>query len=204
MKFKMSSVPVLFVLCLACGVAVGLAPAAAAKEVPGAPLDHVSIHVSSISKDTPVRVQAFPSTDASMGHAKKAAHQEQAKRMMKESPGLLLNSLVSKLEAAGFSDVAVLEAGAEAPSDAYVIEGEFTVLHPGSQQERIWFGLGAGKSKTCIAGKVTQGGKTLADFQNCRVGVTWTKSEHQIEEDATETGANITGFMHHWAEGDYK
>ena len=170
----------------------------------GAPLDHVTIHVSSISKDTPVRIRPFPAANASMGHAKKAEHREQAERMKQEVPGLLLTSLVNKLKAAGFADVAVLEKDEQAPEKAYIIEGKFTVLHPGSQQERIWLGLGAGKSKTCVAGRVTdQAGKSLADFENCRVGTGWHETEHQIEEDARETGANLTGFMHHWAEGDY-
>ena len=75
----------------------------------GAPLDHVTIHVSSISKDTPVRIRPFPAANASIGHAKKAEHREQAERMKQEVPGLLLTSLVNKLKAAGFADVAVLE-----------------------------------------------------------------------------------------------
>lgn len=176
----------------------------AADQVYGAPLDHVVIHQRSISKDTPIRIRPFSAQDAEMGHVKKASHREQAEQMQREAPSLLLSELESGLRAAGFKDVAVAKKGDTLPPSCYVIDGKFTVLHPGSQQERLWIGLGAGKSKTCFAGKVTdQGGKDLADFENCRVGVWWGSSKSEMRDDSGETGNQITGFMHHWAEGDY-
>ena len=186
-------------------VLLAIAPAWAATEVPGAPLDHVVIHVDSISKETPIRIRAFSTDQAEIGHVKKAAHREEADRMKQYAPTLLTEELGTSLRAAGFKDVAVVKSGDTLPKSCYVIDGKFTVLHPGSQQERLWIGFGAGKSKTCIAGKVTdQAGKNLAEFDNCRVGTWWGGSEGEMrDDDSRESGNHISGFMHHWAEGDY-
>jgi hypothetical protein len=47
------------------------------------------------------------------------------------------------------------------------VTGRFTKLDPGSENLRIWIGLGAGESKVCISGEVTDsGGNKLADLVN--------------------------------------
>jgi hypothetical protein len=187
---------------LACGT---LTSPLAAKEVPGAPLDHVVIHVDSISKDTPIRIQEFSADAADMGHVKKESHRQVAQGMMKKAPALLAEELHAGLQEAGFKDVAIAKEGDTLPAKHYLITGKFTVLHPGSQQQRLWIGFGAGKSKTCIAGEVTdQAGKALAEFENCRVGTWWGGSEGEIRNDSRGTGNHLSGFMHHWAEGDYE
>lgn len=181
-----------------------ISPTWAATEVHSAPLDHAVIHVDSISKETPIRIRIFSADGAEMGRVKKATHREQVERMKQHAPILMAAELASGLREAGFKDVAILEEGDPLPKPSYVIEGKFTVLHPGSQQERLWVGFGAGKSKTCIAGKVTdQTGKDLADIENCRVGTWWGGSEGEIRNDSRASGNHISGFMHHWAEGDY-
>ena len=38
----------------------------------------------------------------------------------------------------GFKDVEVVKKGDALPPTHYLIDGHFTVLHPGSQQERLW------------------------------------------------------------------
>lgn len=179
-------------------------PPAAAKIVPGAPLDYAVIHVDSISKSTPIRIQAFSADKADIGHVKKESHKKQAQRMMQQAPTLMAEELKVGLKEAGFNDVAVVSKGDALPPKHYLIRGDFTVLHPGSQQERLWVGFGAGKSKTCVEGKVAdQAGKDLADFKNCRVGTWWGGSEGEIRNDSRGIGNHIAGFMHHWAEGDY-
>lgn len=185
-------------------IAVAITPPVVAKIVHSAPLDYAAIHVDSISKSTPIRIQAFSADKAEIGHVKKESHREQTKRMMQNAPTLLAEELKAGLKEAGFKDVAVVKKGDSLPKTHYLIQGEFTVLHPGSQQERLWVGFGAGKSKTCVEGKVTdQASKDLADFQNCRVGTWWGGSEGEMRNDSRGSGNHISGFMHHWAEGDY-
>jgi len=178
--------------------------AVAAEEVHGAPLDHVVIHVGSISKDTPVRIQPFSAKNAEIGKVNKESHRQQAEQMKHNAPTMFTEALKTSLREAGFKDVAVVKGGEELPKAYYLIDGKFTVLHLGSQQERLWVGFGAGKSKTCVAGKVTdQAGKDLADFENCRVGTWWGGSEGEMINDSRGSGNHISGFMYHWAEGDY-
>lgn len=200
-KIRVVFPTVLAIVVLACGA---FAPPVAAKIVHGAPLDYAAIHVDSISKSTPIRIQVFSADKADMGNVKKASHQEQADRMKTDAPRLLAEELAAGLREAGFTDVAVVKRSDSLPPTHSLIAGHFTVLHPGSQQERLWVGFGAGKSKTCMEGKVTdQAGKDLADFQNCRVGTWWGGSEGEMRNDSRASGNHLSGFMHHWAEGDY-
>lgn len=197
-----SALPVTLAVAVTASLAVALP--VGAKIVPGAPLDYAAIHVDTISKDTPIRIRAFSADKAEMGQVKKASHREQAERMKKDAPPLMAEELEAGLREAGFKDVAIVKKGDALPETAYLLTGAFTVLHPGSQQERLWVGFGAGKSKTCMEGQVTdQTGKDLADFKNCRVGTWWGGSEGEVRNDSRANGNHLSGFMHHWAEGDY-
>jgi len=50
--------------------------------------------------------------------------------------------------------------------------GKLTVLHPGSQSTRVWVGLGAGKSKTCVSGQITDQDGTVLLRSAARCGRT--------------------------------
>jgi len=172
-------------------------------EIPGAPLDRVVVHVASIDKDTPLRIRRFSADNADPGHVK-AKHRNEFETMKREGPEMLAGALVTSLRAAGFKDVEIIEGDEGLPASRIVIGGEFTVLHPGSQSTRVWIGLGAGKSKTCISGQITdQDGEVLAEFDHCRVGVWWGGSEEQMRDDSQQTGEHIAAFLHEWAEGEY-
>ena len=95
-------------------------------------------------------------------------------------------------------------AGAE---DCLIIEGDFTVLNPGSKGKRYMVGFGAGKSKTCLEGKiVTPAGNVLADFDHCRsqaIGLFGGDSEAQMLKDSVKSGSRFAEFMSRWAAGGY-
>ena len=56
---------------------------------------------------------------------------------------------------------------------------------------------------TYFAGKVTdQTGRDLADIESRRIGTWWGGSEGEIRNNSRASGNHISGFMHHWAEGD--
>ncbi len=84
----------------------------------------------------------------------------------------------------------------------FVIQGEFTMFDPGSQSARIMLGFGAGKSRVCISGMVTdRAGKVLARFQHCRKGTGWGKSGGELHKEARSLGYDVAAFLDGWAAG---
>ena len=106
-------------------------------------------------------------------------------------------------ERAVFPSVAVLEEGAELPAGALLVEGDFTKLNPGSRGKRYWVGMGAGKSKICIAGRVVSAaGDVLATFEHCRSGTMgWFggRAEGMMATDVHQTAFHLADFMAAWA-----
>ena len=88
-----------------------------------------------------------------------------------------------------------------------LLEGEFTVLNPGNRNKRYWVGMGAGKSKVCVAGRVvTAGGEVLGRFSDCRSGsgmmaFTGGRSEGMMSNDVFRCAVNIADFLGAWATG---
>ena len=180
------------------------------KEIGKSPLDRATVYQDSISKDVAVRILPFSTEDADLGTGSKKnkpKYQQIAAEMKESSPGLLVAGLVERLGERGFSDIEPIDDRQSLPDDYYVIEGEFTVLNPGSQAKRYWAGFGAGKSRVCTTGRVldTAGG-LLMEFDHCRheaMGAFGGESEGQMAKDSYATGAHLAEFMAKWAEGEY-
>jgi len=193
-------IPMVVVVAATAGMALAPLAAASGRKIKNGPVDEATLHVDSISKETPLRVRAFSVSDADMGKPK---HRDTAKRAARHVAGLLALDLVESLREAGFRDVAFLDAGDALPSSYTLVEGAFTQLDAGSQTQRVLWGFGAGKSKVCVAGQVKDdSGKLLGDFKNCRKGLGWGSGEGQMEGDAREEGSHIAAFLSSWANGD--
>ena len=174
------------------------------------PLDRATIYQVAISKSQPVRVHRFPTDNADLGTGakkNKPKYRKIARDMQEEAPALLVEGVVDQLKAQGFSDVAEFSADEEVGDDCLIVEGEFTMLNPGSQGKRYMVGFGAGKSKICTTGRVvTPAGEVLADFDHCRsqaMGMFGGDSEAQMMKDSMKTGSRFAEFMLRWAAGDY-
>ena len=172
------------------------------REVKNAPLDFAMIHVAKISRVTPMRVREFDPEAADLG--KKIKHRDEALEMAKVAPGELSQELLRGLKANGFKDVAIVKEGEELPATCLVIDGNFTVLNPGSRYKRSAWGFGAGKTKVCIRGSVLDmDSKSLADFSNCRKGLGWGSATPQMSGDTVRMGDQIAQFVAEWADGRY-
>jgi hypothetical protein len=121
--------------------------------------------------------------------------------MAKSAPHLLAVDIVEALRHAGFTSV-TLDESEEGPSgDALNLTGRFTKLVPGSQNLRVWIGFGAGESKVCISGEVTNArGDELANFADCRNGLGWGESAQQGDKGAEILGDRVAEFLVDWAE----
>ena len=94
-----------------------------------------------------------------------------------------------------------LDESEEGPSDGSLnLTGRFTKLNPGSQNMRVWIGLGAGESKVCISGEVSNAsGEKLANFADCRNGLGWGASAEQGDKGAEILGERVAAFLIDWA-----
>ena len=174
------------------------------------PLDHATVFQDTISREVPVRIRPFSTEDADLGTGakkNKPKYQQIAKEMQETAPGLLQTGLIQNLKELGFVDVEPVDGAQPIPEECYVIEGEFTVLNPGSQAKRYWAGFGAGKSRVCSTGRVVDAeGNLLLEFDHCRheaMGLFGGESEGQMAKDSHATGAHLAEFMAKWADGDY-
>ena len=104
-------------------------------------------------------------------------------------------------ENAPFAAVEVHEGG-DVPAGSLLVEGEFTALNPGSRGKRFAVGMGAGRSKICIAGHVVDAdGEELIKFEDCRSGnLGWFggRSEGMMSQDVYLSAQNLANFLTAW------
>jgi hypothetical protein len=169
-------------------------PSAAQQEMS---VDHATVNAQKIAKDWSIRVHLFDSSDADLGKPK---HMDTARVLASTTPHLLAVDIVESLRDTGFGDVTLVES-VSGTSDAQLnLTGRFTHLNPGSQAARAWIGFGAGESKVCIEGQVTdQDNAEIANFSHCRKGLGWGKSGGQLEASAERIGENVAVFFAQWA-----
>lgn len=201
---------VVLVSCMAASLTIASSPSAAAGKLVRDPLDRATIYQDSISKSQPVRVHRFSTDNADLGTGakkNKPKYRRIARDMKEDAPGFLLEGIVDELTANGFKDVAEFSPDEEIAEDCLIIEGEFTVLNPGSKGKRYMVGFGAGKNKTCMKGQIiTPAGDVLADFDHCRsqaMGLLGGDSEGQMLKDTVKSGSRFVEFMSRWATGEY-
>ena len=181
---------------------VGNVGAADSFRVTDAAVDQASVSVGRISKDQSVHVQLFDSTRANLGKPK---HLDTAQMLARSAPHLLAVDIVESLRIAGFSEVVLDKTPDRSSVEHLVLTGSITELNPGSQAARAWIGFGAGKSKVCVKGSVSdQAGNTLAEFSHCRKGLGWGDSGAQMEDSAVRVGDSIAKFLTEWADGRYE
>jgi hypothetical protein len=164
----------------------------------GGKMDSQRVYGGDLSKGTAIHVHPFSTAEADLGKPK---FHDTATAMAKSAPHLLATDIVETLRNAGFTAVTLDESEGNKPPEAINVTGRFTRLDPGSQNLRVWIGLGAGESKVCISGEVTDsGGNKLADFADCRNGLGWGSSGPQGEKGAEILGARLAGFIIELAE----
>ena len=164
----------------------------------GDEMDSQRLYAGELSKGSAIHVHPFSTAEADLGKPK---FHDTATAMAKSAPHLLATDIVETLRDAGFTMVSLDESEGNRSPDAINVTGRFTRLDPGSQNLRVWIGLGAGKSKVCISGEVTDsGGNKLADFADCRNGLDWGASRPQGDKGVDILGERVAGFLIGWAE----
>ncbi|MCP4201227.1 MAG: DUF4410 domain-containing protein [bacterium] len=174
--------------------------------VDGEILDHAVIYQGSISKDQPIRVRLFASENADVGKTGKKKYSHIAIMMKQTAPTALLTQCLEGLREGSFADVAELKREDDPPKNALVIDGEFTMLNPGSQAKRYFVGMGAGRSKICVKGHVARAEDVLLEFEHCRIGAVGLfggNAAKQMNTDSLRTGGRVAEFMVEWARGAY-
>ena len=164
----------------------------------GGKMDSSHVNAGELSKTTAIHVHLFDISGADLGKPK---FKDTASAMAKSAPHLLAADIVETLRHAGFTSV-TLDESEKAPSgEALNLTGRFTKLVPGSQNLRVWIGFGAGESKVCISGEVTNAsGDKLANFADCRNGLGWGASAQQGDMGAEILGERVAEFLVDWAE----
>ena len=161
-------------------------------------MDSQNILSGKLFKTTSIHIHPFSTSEADLGNPK---FRDTAKAMAKSAPHLLAADIVESLRGAGFTSVTLDESEGIIPPDTLNVTGRFTKLDPGSQNLRVWIGFGAGESKVCISGEVTDSsGNKLANFADCRNGLGWGSSEPQVDQGADILGERVAGFLIDWAD----
>jgi hypothetical protein len=100
----------------------------------------------------------------------------------------------------------VLKADETVPDGAFVVEGKFVTLDPGSRTKRYLAGFGAGKSSVKVTGSLKDStGKTLATFEQRRIGamgIGGGDSLGKLMSDSRSIGEDIAKFLAKWAKGE--
>ena len=160
-------------------------------------MDSAQVIAGEIEKSTSIHIHLFDTSGADLGNPK---FRDTASAMAKSAPHLLATDIVEELRRAGFTSVTLDESEAGPADDSLNLTGRFTVLNPGSQNLRVWIGLGAGESKVCISGEVVKSdGKKMATFADCRNGLGWGESAKQGDKGAVILGERVAGFLIDWA-----
>ena len=161
-------------------------------------MDSQNILSGKLSKTTSIHIHPFSTSEADLGNPK---FRDTASAMAKSAPHLLATDIVESLRGSGFKSVTLDESEGIIPPDTLNVTGRFTRLDPGSQNLRVWIGFGAGESKVCISGEVTDSNENkLADFSDCRNGLGWGSSGPQVDKGADILGERIAGFLIDWAD----
>ncbi len=167
-------------------------------------MDQIRVYVAAPpGLSTPVRLRPFAADAAALGKDQDDLPDE-TKLVQRDVPTILRDHIVTGLKKASFTDVDRVEAGAEVPAGAVVVEGQFTEVDPGSRAKRFWVGFGAGKSATSAKGTVMMGGTLLADFQQRRIGVMGVAggdSLSNLREQAGTIGDDVAAFLVAWVNG---
>ena len=168
------------------------------------PLDQTTLHVGKITSDAPVHVHLFDTSGVKLGKAK---HQDTARLMAGTAPHLLAVDIVEGMRDGGFSKVILEETTTtevELSPGELALLGRFTELNPGSQATRLWIGLGAGKSKVCIEGRLMDSNnRSVGEFSDCRSGLGWGSSAGEMENSTQSIGNDIAKLLTGWANGNY-
>jgi len=160
-------------------------------------MDSTRIYEGELSRSTELYIHPFSTADADLGKTK---FRDTANAMIKSAPHLLATDIVEALRRAGFTSVTLDESEGERSPDALNVTGRFTRLDPGSQNLRVWVGFGAGESKVCISGEVSDAkGTKLAYFADCRNGLGWGSSAPQGDKGAEVLRERVAGFLIDWA-----
>lgn len=151
-----------------------------------------------------ILVKQFGTDKADFGKLKKERQKETASNMKTVAPLQLQQVMVQHLaEASFFAEVTAWEEG-EAAENALVLEGEFTVINPGNRNKRYWVGMGAGRSRICVEGRlVDSDGARLGTFGDCRsgtgmVGFVGGRAEGMMSNDLYACGINVADFLLAW------
>ena len=192
-------------LTVACTLTLSASVVAVAAEVK---IDSYRVGDSQAPADATVLVRAFDSSEADLGKQKKPRQKETARNMQTMAPIAFREGFVQRLsESKTFAEVVAFDEG-EIPDNALVVEGRFTVLNPGSRGKRLMIGLGAGKAKICVEGRVVDAqGSELATFSDCRSGTGMYafgggKAEGMMSNDVFKGAFNLAEFMALWAKGE--
>lgn len=198
---------ILMVLATVAAASLALAPAASAgRHIEGGILDDVELQADAVPGGAPVVVTSFSTAHADLGTGEEGGKEkrvETAQQMKDACPVLLSSHFVSELKKLGpFPEVSSADKG---PKGAIVVEGEVTLLDPGSRAKRYLVGFGSGKSKVEVKGKIKgPGGATLAEFRHRRLGVMGLaggKSEKKMSDDCGSIGEDLAKFLSAWAKG---
>ena len=167
-------------------------------------LDEIQLFVTALPEPYKrVSIHPFVAEGANLGTGAKegeADEQAEAKRMQKEGPAFLAESLAQELRAKHtFEPV-----GPESEGDI-VITGRFVELNPGSRVKRYFVGFGAGKAAVGVAGEVRdRNGRLLANFRQRRIAVGgWGGGDsiQKMQSDSRSIGKDLAKFLHAWADG---
>ncbi len=167
--------------------------------VRGDPVDHAELKAPKIAAGSTIYVMDFSTADANLGTFK---HKNTAERLVSIIPHLLAIDLVEELRNYGFD--AVLDSGEPIPDGSLVLAGRFTDLDPGSQSARVWIGFGAGRSRVCIEGEVTEAQSSLGEFSHCRAGIGWGESDQQVATNADRMAEQVAELFARWSSGELK
>jgi len=171
-------------------------------EINGAAVDHASLGVPAIDSNARLQVHTFNSSHAKLGQA---THSDTAQRAASAVPHLLAADLVEALRARGFADVILDDAESDSAEPQMLLHGRFTEINPGSQATRVWIGFGAGESKVCVDGVLSdRGGQQLGYFAHCAKGLGWGGSDDHLDQDASRISDSIATFLAGWAQGVYR
>jgi hypothetical protein len=184
----------------------------AVKTIEDGALDKIQLFVDALgpAPDRVVVIKPFDASTVDMGtggEGGKEARQQEARTMQNEGPRVLGERFVATLDKSGpFKSVRVLKADETVPDGAFVVEGKFVTLDPGSRTKRYLAGFGAGKSSVKVTGSLKDStGKTLATFEQRRIGamgIGGGDSLGKLMSDSRSIGEDIAKFLAKWAKGE--
>ncbi len=167
--------------------------------------------ISTDISETTILVETFTTEGADLGSGarkqKKKAY-ETAKIMKETAPRMYSEALRSRLTESGVFDTVIELTDDASRANALIIEGRFTKLSPGSRTKRWMVGMGAGKSKICIEGRLLNAaGEELATFEDCRSGVgAWSfaggRAEGMMSNDIYQSAFGLADFVAIVARGE--